>query len=108
MRMKHWAATGLVLLLLVLLGAWSASSVSGQTSVSGQQPAPADGDIGTRLDRIEKRLARIEEQLKKLEGSKPGWQKVKETGQTVIYIESSTGKVKFVYTDGTSRVIERP
>jgi hypothetical protein len=84
MRMKHWAAMGLVLLLLVLLGAWSASAQS------GQQPAPAEGDIGTRLDRIEKRLVQIQEQLKRLEGSKPGWQKVKETGQTVIYIDPSS------------------
>jgi hypothetical protein len=106
MRMNHWAATGLVLLLLVLLGAWLLVPLSGSAQ-SGQQPAPADGDIGTRLDRIEKRLAQIQEQLKKLEGSKPGWQKVKETGQTVIYIDSSTGKVKFVYTDGSARVIEK-
>jgi hypothetical protein len=102
MRMKHWAATGAVLLLLVLLAAWSASAQS------GQQPAPAEGDIGARLDRIEKRLAQIQEQLKKLEGVKPGWQKVKETNGSVIYIDSSTGKVKFVYTDGSARVIERP
>ena len=101
MRPKHLTLTGLALLFLILLASWPAAA---QT---GNQPASTDKDVGARLDRIEKQLAQIQEQLKKLEGAKAGWQKVKETDRSVIYLDSATGKVKFVYTDGTDRVVEK-
>jgi hypothetical protein len=101
MRAKHWAATGLVLLVLILLASWPVGAQP------GKQPGPTGGDIGTRLDRIEKQLGEIQEQLKKLEAAKPGWQKIKETDRSVIFMDSVTGKVRFVYTDGTDRVTEK-
>ena len=62
--------------------------------------------LEARLDRIEKQLAAIHEQLAKFD--KPfGWQKVKETTTSTVFMNSETGKVKFIYTDGTDRVYEK-
>jgi hypothetical protein len=97
MRSRHLWLIGLVGLVLVALIAWPGRA---------QNARPDDKSVDARLDRIEKQLASIQEHLTRLE--KPtGWQRVKETTTTSIFMNSETGKVKFIYTDGTDRVTEK-
>jgi hypothetical protein len=98
MRTKFLVLAAVALLFGTLLIAWPTIA---------QQPRPSDTDLAARLDRIEKQLAQIQDQLKKMDGPKGGWQKVKESDRSVTYMDSVTGKIKFVYVDGTDRVVDK-
>lgn len=95
----RWIAAGL---LAVAVGWWAAVSAPAQPAKQ-----PADADLSARLAKMEKQLTQIQEQLTRLEAARPGWQKLKESERTIVLFDSVTGKVKFVYTDGTERVTEK-
>jgi hypothetical protein len=97
MRSYHTWLIGLLCIALIALAAWPGAA---------QTAKPDDKSVEARLDRIEKQLSAIHDQLAKLERP-TGWQKVKETTTTSIFMNSDSGKVKFIYTDGTDRVTEK-
>lgn len=98
MRTTRWVAAGLV---AAAVGWWASASAPAQPA---KQP---EADLNARLAKMEKQLTQIQEQLTRLEAARPGWQKLKESERTIILFDSTTGKVKFVYTDGTERVTEK-
>jgi preprotein translocase subunit SecF len=79
----------------------------GQAQSPAGAKATEEKALEARLDRIEKQLAEIQDLLKKIEIPKTGWQKIKDGTNVVVYMEATSGKIKYIYTDGTERVTEK-
>ncbi|MBC7805126.1 MAG: hypothetical protein H7145_03145 [Akkermansiaceae bacterium] len=101
MNKRKWSMA--VVAVMAGVGGFSAGAlcVSPATAQSGS-------DVASRLGMIERRLIRIESLVSGRNVNNLGrWQKIRDTGKTVVLMDNETGKVKFINTQNGG-VVTKP